>query len=222
MAAEDEDGLFSTTNRKALTDPFLEKNPITILVLGVCSALAVTAKLQPSLVMGLSVIAVVAGSNVLISMIRGIIPNSIRIIVYMVVIASLVILVEQILKAYSFDMYRQLSVFVGLIITNCIVMGRLEGFAMNNKAWPSLLDGIGNGTGYALILVVVGFCRELLGFGTVWGYTIIPKALYATATNTNPQLQYVDNGLMVLAPGAFILLGLIIWVQRTISKYVEE
>ncbi len=205
--------LFSAKNKKVFTDPFSENNPITIQVLGICSALAVTAQLKPSLVMGLAVIAVVSGSNVVISLIRNMIPNKVRIIIEMVVVATLVILVDQILKAYAFDISKQLSVFVGLIITNCIVLGRLEAFAMGNKPWASLLDGLGNGLGYAWVLAIIGFLRELFGSGSILGYDVVGK-LY--------QAGYVNNGLMVLAPGAFILLGLLIWVQRTLSKYVED
>ena len=207
------EALLSLKNKKVLTDPFSENNPITIQVLGICSALAVTAQLKPSLVMGLAVITVVSGSNIVVSMLRNMIPNKVRIIVEMVVVASLVILVDQVLKAYAFDVSKQLSVFVGLIITNCIVLGRLEAFAMGNRPWPSFLDGIGNGLGYAWVLAVVGLFRELFGSGSVMGYKL-PVALY--------NVGYVNNGLMVLAPGAFILLGLLIWAQRTFSKYVED
>ncbi len=200
---------------KILTDPFSDNNPITIQVLGICSSLAVTAQMKPAIVMGIALMTVTAGSNVIISLIRNMVPNKVRIIIEMTVVASLVILVDQVLKAYAFDISRQLSVFVGLIITNCIVMGRLEAFAMGNKPVPSLIDGIGNGLGYAFVLLIVSFCREILGSGSVLGYTLIPETVY---TNTS----YVNNGLMVLAPGAFILLGLIIWVQRQLSGYVED
>lgn len=206
--------LFSKKNRAALTDPFSDNNPITIQVLGICSSLAVTAQLKPSLVMGLAVMVVVAGSNVVISMIRSLIPTRVRMIVEMAVVATLVILVDQILKAYAFEVSKQLSVFVGLIITNCIVLGRLEAFALGNKVWPSFLDGIGNGLGYAAVLVIVGFFRELLGAGKLLGYEVVPQFLYNAG--------YENNGLMMLAPGAFILLGLIIWVQRTVSGYAED
>ncbi len=207
------ESLLSPKNKKAFTDPFSENNPITIQVLGICSALAVTAQLKPSLVMGLAVITVLAGSNIVVSHLRNMIPNKVRIIVEMVVVASLVILVDQVLKAYAFDVSKQLSVFVGLIITNCIVLGRLEAFAMGNKPWPSLLDGIGNGLGYAWVLAIVGLFRELFGSGSVMGYKL-PVSLY--------NVGYENNGLMVLAPGAFILLGLLIWAQRSFSKYVED
>ncbi len=213
MVEEIQEPLLSAKNKKAFTDPFSENNPITIQVLGVCSALAVTAQLKPSLVMGIAVMAVLAGSNVVISSIRKLIPNKVRIIVEMTVVASLVILVDQVLKAYAFDVSKQLSVFVGLIITNCIVLGRLEAFAMGNKPWASLLDGLGNGLGYAWVLAIVGLFREVLGSGSVLGYKLFGDIYKA---------GYVDNGLMVLAPGAFILLGLLIWVQRTLSHYVED
>jgi Na+-transporting NADH:ubiquinone oxidoreductase subunit D len=201
-------------NKKVFTDPLSDNNPITIQVLGICSALAVTSQLKPSLVMGIAVIIVVALSNVIVSFLREYIPGKIRIIVEMTVVASLVILVDQVLKAYAYQMSKQLSVFVGLIITNCIVLGRLEAFAMSHKPLPSFIDGIGNGVGYALVLFIVGFFRELLGSGKLLGYQVIPEFLYRAG--------YMDNGLMVLAPGAFIILSLLIWIQRTISGYVEE
>jgi Na+-transporting NADH:ubiquinone oxidoreductase subunit D len=201
-------------NKKVFTYPLSDNNPITIQVLGICSALAVTSQLKPSLVMGIAVILVVALSNVIVSFLREYIPGKIRIIVEMTVVASLVILVDQVLKAYAYQMSKQLSVFVGLIITNCIVLGRLEAFAMSNRPLPSLIDGIGNGVGYALVLFIVGFFRELLGSGKLLGYQVIPEFLYRAG--------YMNNGLMVLAPGAFIILALLIWVQRSISGYVEE
>ena len=204
----------SPKRRKIASDPFLDNNPITVQVLGICSALAVTVQLQRSLVMGAAVIAVLACSNVIISVLRSYIPPSIRIIVQLSVIASLVIVVDQILQAYMYDVSKQLSVFVGLIITNCIIMGRAEAFAMANPPWESLLDGLGNGFGYASILVVVAFFRELLGSGTLMGYGVIPQFAY--------DLGYQDMGLMVLSPGAFILLGLIIWAQRTYTGYTES
>jgi Na+-transporting NADH:ubiquinone oxidoreductase subunit D len=207
--------LFSEKNIKVLRDPFSDNNPITIQVLGICSALAVTAMLKPSLVMGIGVMVVIGCANVTISLMRKLIPGKVRIIVEMLVVATLVIMVDQVLKAFLPDVSKQLSVFVGLIITNCIVMGRLEAFAMGNKVWPSLLDGIGNGLGYALVLAVVGFFRELLGSGKLFGASVMPQWLY-------DQVGYTNNGLLVLAPGAFILLGLLIWTQRTITKYTES
>jgi Na+-transporting NADH:ubiquinone oxidoreductase subunit D len=212
--AKEREPLFSPQNRTVLKDPLSENNPITIQVLGICSALAVTTQIKPSLVMGIAVIFVVVSSNLIISLMRRLIPNNVRIIVQMTVVASLVVLVDQVLKAYAYDVSRQLSVFVALIITNCIIMGRLEAFAMNNKPWPSVLDGLGNGIGYALVIVAVGFFRELFGSGKLFGVQVIPQALYNAG--------YVDNGLMVLAPGAFILMGLLIWAQRRMSGYTEE
>lgn len=198
--------MFSVRNRKLLTAPLNKDNPITVQVLGICSALAVTVKMEPAFVMAVSVTVVTAFSNLVISVLRNSIPPRIRIIVQLVVIAALVILVDQVLKAYVYDVSKQLSVFVGLIITNCIVMGRLEAFAMANKPWPSFLDGIGNGVGYGLILIAVSFIRELFGSGTLWGYHIIPQSFYDAG--------YVNNGFMILPPMALILVGVIIWFQR--------
>ena len=206
--------LFSPQNRTVLKDPLSDNNPITIQVLGICSALAVTTQVKPSLVMGIAVIFVLVFSNLIISLMRKLIPNNVRIIVQMTVVASLVVVVDQVLKAYAYDVSRQLSVFVALIITNCIIMGRLEAFAMGNKPWPSVLDALGNGLGYALVILAVGFCRELFGSGKIYGLQVIPQGLYNAG--------YVDNGLMVLAPGAFILMGLLIWAQRRMSGYTEE
>jgi len=207
--------LFSAKNRKLLTNPLNVDNPITVQVLGICSALAVTAKLKPAFVMTLSVIAVTALANVVISVMRNGIPPRIRIIVQLVVIASLVILVDQILKAYVYDVSKQLSVFVGLIITNCIIMGRLEAFAMGNKPWPSLLDGIGNGLGYGWVLLAVAFVRELFGAGSLWGYQIVPQAFY--------DIGYKNNGFMILPPMALIIVGGIIWIHRArVKQLVEE
>ncbi len=208
---------FSAKNLKLLTEPIDAKNPITVLVLGICSALAVTVKLKPALVMAISVTVVTAFSNLIISMMRNSIPNRIRIIVQLVVIAALVILVDEILKAYVYDVSKQLSVFVGLIITNCIIMGRLEAFALGNKPWPSFLDGIGNGIGYGLILVVVAFFRELLGSGTVWGYRVISESIYVKNGGF-----YENNGMMILPPMALILVGVIIWIQRSRNKSLIE
>ncbi len=209
----DREPLFSPKNRRLLTNPLGQDNPITVQVLGICSALAVTVKLKPSVVMALSVVAVMAAANVIISLLRKTIPNRIRIIVQLVVIASLVILVDQVLKAFVYDVSKQLSVFVGLIITNCIIMGRLEAFALGNKVWPSFLDGIGNAAGYGVILVVVGFIRELFGSGTVWGYQVIPDSWYAEAGGV-----YVNNGMFILPPMALITVGIIIWIQRSRNK----
>lgn len=204
--------LFSPKNRKLITTPLNRENPITMQVLGICSALAVTAKLEPSVVMALSVIFVLAMGNVVISLLRKTIPPRIRIIVQLVVIASLVIIVDQFLKAFAYNVSKQLSVFVGLIITNCIIMGRFEAFSMANKPWPSLLDGLGNGFGYGAILIIVGFFRELLGSGTLWGYPVMETlGLYS--------FGYDNNGMMILPPMALIVVGVIIWVQR--ARYRE-
>ena len=206
--------LFDKKNMVFIKDPLMDNNPISTQVLGICSALAVTVQLQTAIVMSLAVIAVTAFSNVLISLIRNKVPSNIRIIVELAIIATLVILVDQILKAYLYDISKQLSVFVGLIITNCIVLGRAEAFALQNKPWPSFLDGVGNGLGYSMILITVAFGRELLGSGSLFGFKVIPAAAYAAG--------YQNMGLMVLAPGAFILLGLIIWVQRTFTHTVAD
>jgi Na+-transporting NADH:ubiquinone oxidoreductase subunit D len=208
-------GLLSSKNGKLLTNPINVDNPITVQVLGICSALAVTTKLKPSVVMTISVIFVMALSNVIISLIRNLIPTRIRIIVQLVVIASLVILVDQILKAYVYDVSKQLSVFVGLIITNCIIMGRLEAFALANKPWPSFLDGVGNAMGYGIILIIVGFVRELFGAGTLWDYPVVEKlGLY--------ELGYSDNGFFILSPMALIIVGVIIWIQRWRTRELIE
>ena len=193
-------------NLELLTAPLRKANPVTVLILGICSALAVTAKLKPALVMALSVTVVIALSNLVISLLRNGIPSKIRIIVQLIVIATLVILVDQFLKAFVYDVSKQLSVFVGLIITNCIVMGRLEAFAMANGPWESLLDGIGNGLGYGIILVIVAFFRELFGSGTLLGFQIIPEGLY--------NFGYMNNGLMILPPMALIIVGIIMWLQK--------
>ena len=195
-------------------NPFSKNNPVIVQVLGICSVLAVTAKLEPAIVMGISVIAVLAFSNVIISLIRNTIPTNIRIIVQLVVVAGLVVIVDQLLKAYTYDVSKQLSVFIGLIITNCILMGRLEAFAMANTPWPSFLDGVGNGIGYTIILVIVGFFRELLGSGTLLGYQVIPQWCYDHG--------YVNNGLMILPPMALIVVGCIIWVHRSINKDLQD
>lgn len=204
------ESIFSKTNLKPLTDPLSNNNPVIVLILGICSALAVTAKLEPAIVMAISVTVVVALSNLIYSLIRKTVPPSIRIIVQLVIVSFLVILVDQILKAFVYDVSKQLSVFVGLIITNCMIMGRLEAFASNNSPWTSFLDGIGNGAGYGLILIIVAFVRELLGSGTLLGYHIIPQAFYNAG--------YVNNGLMILPPMALILIGVIIWIHRSFNK----
>ena len=198
--------LFSKLNKEVLANPLNLDHPILIQVLGICSALAVTAQLKPAVVMGLAVTVITAFANVIISLIRKTIPTRIRIIVQLVVVAALVTIVSQILKAFAYDVSVQLSVYVGLIITNCILMGRLEAFAMMNKPWPSFLDGIGNGLGYAFILVVVGAFRELLGRGTLFGFTIIPQCVYDAG--------YVNNGMMTMPAMALILVGCVIWIHR--------
>lgn len=202
------------SNRDIFFNPFSKDNPVIVQVLGICSCLAVTAKLEPAIVMGLSVIAVLAFSNVIISLIRNTIPTNIRIIVQLVVVAALVIVVNQLLLAYAYDVSKQLSVFIGLIITNCILMGRLEAFAMGNKPWPSFLDGVGNGIGYAIILVIVGFFRELLGSGTLLGFQVIPQSFYDAG--------YENNGLMILPPMALIVVACIIWAHRSYNKDLQE
>lgn len=201
-------------NKDIFFNPFSKDNPVVVQVLGICSALAVTAKLEPALVMGISVIAVLAFSNVIISLLRNTIPTNIRIIVQLVVVAALVIIVNQLLIAFAYDVSRQLSVFVSLIITNCILMGRLEAFAMGNKPWPSFLDGVGNGIGYSLVLVIVAFFRELLGSGTLMGFQVIPQCFYDAG--------YANNGLMILPPMALIVVACIIWVHRAHNKELQE
>lgn len=210
----DKEPLFSAKNRKLLKNPLGSDNPITVQVLGICSALAVTAKLEPAIVMSLSVMAVLALANVIISLIRNTIPSRIRIIVQLVIVAALVIVVDQILKAFAYEVSKQLSVFVGLIITNCIIMGRLEAFALGNRPWPAFLDGIGNAAGYGLILIIIATVRELLGSGTLYGFKIIPQAFY--------DMGYQNNGLMILPPMALITVGVIIWVQRSRNKSLIE
>ena len=207
-------GLFSKKNKEAFKTPLLKENPVTVQVLGICSALAVTNKLEPALVMGLSVTVIVAMANVIISLIRNTIPNRIRIIVQLVVVAALVTLVSEVLKAFAYDVSVQLSVYIGLIITNCILMGRLEAFAMQNKPWPSFLDGIGNGLGYAMILIIVAFFREFFGSGALLGIQIIPQSFYDAG--------YLNNGLMLMAPMAFFLIACIVWFQRAKDKDLQE
>ena len=200
--------------KETFLNPIFKGNPITVLVLGICSSLAVTVQLQGACVMGLSVAIVTAFSSLICSLLRNTIPNRIRIIVQLVVVALMVILVDQFLKAYAYQVSKTLSVYIGLIITNCIVMGRIEAYALGNKPFASLMDGLGNGLGYAMILVIVAFFRELLGSGTLFGFQVIPQAVY--------DFGYANNGLMILPPMALILLGCIIWVQRSIQKDLQE
>ncbi|NLE36103.1 MAG: NADH:ubiquinone reductase (Na(+)-transporting) subunit D [Bacteroidales bacterium] len=215
MEKVEKEPLWSAKNRKLLTNPLGQDNPITVQVLGICSALAVTVKMQPAIVMAISVMVVLAVSNVAIAALRKMIPGRIRIIVQLVVIATMVILVDQFLKAFAFDVSKQLSVFVGLIITNCIIMGRLEAFAMANKPWPAFLDGLGNAWGYGWILIAVSFFREFLGSGTIMGFPLMEKlGVY--------NFGYEDNGMMILPPMALITVGLIIWVQRSRNKSLVE
>ena len=206
--------LLTPKSKAVLLGPLDKNNPITVQVLGICSALAVTAKLEPALVMGISVTVIVTMSNVIISLLRNTILNRIRIIVQLVVVAALVTVVSEILKAYAYDVSVQLSVYVGLIITNCILMGRLEAFAMSNKPWESFLDGIGNGLGYAWILAAVAFVRELLGSGTLLGFRVIPQSFYDNG--------YVNNGMMMMPPMALILVACIIWIHRSKQKDLQE
>ena len=204
----------SKASKMAFFNPLSKDNPVIVQILGICSALAVTAKLEPALVMSISVVAVLSLSNVIISLMRKTIPNSIRIIVQLVVVAALVVVVDQILKAYTYDVSKQLSVFIGLIITNCILMGRLEAFALNNGPWLSFLDGVGNGLGYGIILTIVAFFRELLGSGTLLGYQVIPQSWYDAG--------YMNNGMMILPPMALITVACIIWVHRSKNKDLQE
>ena len=211
---KEKEPLFSKKNRKLLSDPMDDNNPITVQVLGICSALAITVQLKPALVMSVSVMVVMAASNVIISLLRNLIPNRIRIIVQLVVVASMVILVDQVLQAYAYDVSKELSIFIGLIITNCIVMGRLEAFALGHGVWKSFLDGIGNAAGYGFILVIVAFFRELLGSGKLLGFQVVPDALY--------EMGYENNGLMLLSPMALITVGILIWIQRARNRSLIE
>jgi Na+-transporting NADH:ubiquinone oxidoreductase subunit D len=206
--------LFSKKNRALLTDPLDDDNPITVQVLGICSALAITVKLEPAVVMTVSVIFVMAAGNVIVSILRNVIPTRIRIIVQLLVVATLVALVDQFLKAYAYDVSKQLAIFIGLIITNCIIMGRFEAFALGNGVWKSFLDGVGNAAGYGWILIVVAFIRELFGAGELWGIPVIPQFIY--------DLGYQDNGLMLLSPMALIVVGLYIWIQRYYNRKLIE
>ena len=203
-----------SNNKSVFFNPLSKDNPVIVQILGICSALAVTAKLEPAIVMGLSVIAVLAFSCVIISLIRNTIPNNIRIIVQLVVVAALVVIVDQVLKAWNYEVSKALSVFIGLIITNCIIMGRLEAFALNNRPWPAFLDGIGNGLGYGIILIIVSFFRELFGSGTLFGMQVFPLWWYDAG--------YQNNGLMILPPMALILVACIIWVHRAKNKDLQE
>ena len=200
-----------------LVNPLSKDNPVIVQILGICSALAVTAKMEPAVVMTISVTAVLAFANVIISLMRKTIPSSIRIIVQLVVVAALVVIVDQVLKAYNYEVSKALSVFIGLIITNCIIMGRLEAFALNNRPWPAFLDGIGNGLGYGIILVVVAFFRELFGSGSLLGYRIVPESWYAAEGG-----WYSNCGLMLFPPMALIIVGVIIWVHRSHNKDLQE
>lgn len=206
--------MLSKKNKSILFNPLSQENPVLVQILGICSSLAVTASLEPAIAMGISVIAVLAFSNVIISLIRKTIPSTIRIIVQLVVVAALVIIVQQFLAAFSYDVSKQLSVFVGLIITNCILMGRLEAFALNNRPWESFLDGIGNGLGYTIVLVIVAFFRELLGSGSLFGFQVIPQWCYDHG--------YENNGLMILPPMALITVACIIWVHRARNPQLQE
>ena len=206
--------LLDKKSKKAFSDPLMSNNPISLQVLGICSALAVTVKMDTAVVMSLAVIFVLAVSNTVIAILRKMIPGKVRIIVQLSVIASMVVFIDLVLKAYFYDMSKQLSVFVGLIITNCIVMGRLEAFALGNGVWKSFLDGIGNAIGYGIILILVAFFRELLGSGNLWGMQVVPDFLYES--------WYVNNGLMLLSPMALITVGIIIWIQRSFNKKLIE
>ena len=206
--------MLSKKTKETLLGPLSKNNPVIIQVLGICSALAVTAKLEPAFVMAISVTAVLAFANVIISLLRNTIPNSIRIIVQLVVVAALVIVVDQVLKAFVYDVSKQLSVFIGLIITNCILMGRLEAFAMCNGPWQSFVDGVGNGLGYGIVLIIIAFFRELLGSGTLFGIQVIPDVVY--------EWGYQNNGLMILPPMALIVAGCIIWAHRAYNKDLQE
>ena len=212
--SKDIEPLFSKKNRALLTDPLDDDNPITVQVLGICSALAITVKLEPAVVMTVSVIFVMAAGNVIVSVLRNVIPTRIRIIVQLLVVATLVALVDQFLKAYAYDVSKQLAIFIGLIITNCIIMGRFEAFALGNGVWKSFLDGVGNAAGYGWILIVVAFIRELFGAGELWGIPVIPQFIY--------DLGYQDNGLMLLSPMALIVVGLYIWIQRYYNRKLIE
>ena len=214
VAAEPKEALFSSRRKKFVTDPLDDDNPVTIQVLGICSALAVTSVIQPTLVMAIALTAVVVAANVIVSALRNVIPGRVRIIAQLAIVATLVAVVDMVLKAFLPELSKQLSVFVGLIITNCIVMGRLQAFAMANKPWDSVLDGLGSGLGYAWVILLIAFVRELLGAGKLFGHQVIPDVVY--------EMGYVNMGLMSFPVGAFMVVGIIIWVQRTKSGYVEH
>ncbi len=214
MSAEKKEALFSKRRKGFVIDPLADDNPVTVQVLGICSALAVTAQMKPTAIMAVSVTAVILLANVVISLLRNLIPGRIRIIAQLGIVATLVAIVDMLLKAYAYDVSKTLSVFVGLIITNCIVMGRLEAFAMGNKGWDSAMDGLGNGFGYSWVILAVAFVRELFSSGKLFGINIVPKIAYDAG--------YVNNGLMAIPVGAFIVVGIIIWIQRTKSGYAED
>jgi Na+-transporting NADH:ubiquinone oxidoreductase subunit D len=221
--AGDKEALFSQKNRKLLTDPLNDDNPITVQVLGICSALAITVQLKTAIVMSLAVMFVLVFGNLIVSLLRNLIPNRIRIIVQLLIVAFLVILVDQVLKAYAYDVSKQLSVFVGLIITNCIIMGRFEAFALGNGPWKSILDGIGNTIGYAIILIIVAFFRELLGSGKLMGYEVLGHKGKTIAESTGLyHFGYENNGFMLLSPMALITVGVLIWLQRSKNRKLIE
>lgn len=217
VATKVKEPLFSKKNRKLITDPLNDSNPVTVQVLGICSALAVTVQMKNAFVMALSVTVVTIGANIIMSLMRNAVPNRIRIIVQLVVVATLVILVDQVLKAFVYEVSKELSVFVGLIITNCIIMGRIEAFALGNKPWPSFLDGIGNGLGYGIILMVVALFREVFGSGKLWGASLLPDSWYAQNGGA-----YMNNNLMILPPMALVIVGIYIWVQRSRNTKLIE
>ncbi len=222
MASEKE-ALFSQKNKRLLLDPLNDDNPITVQVLGICSALAITVQLKPAIVMSIAVMFVLVFGNLIVSLLRNLIPNRIRIIVQLIIVAFLVILVDQVLKAYAYDVSKELSVFVGLIITNCIIMGRFEAFALGNGPWKSILDGIGNTIGYAVILIVVAFFRELLGSGKLMGYEVLGHKAKTVAESTGLyHLGYENNGFMMLSPMALITVGILIWFQRSKNRKLIE
>ena len=221
--AKEKEALFSQKNRKLLTDPLNDDNPITVQVLGICSALAITVQLKPAIVMAIAVMFVLVFGNLIVSLLRNLIPNRIRIIVQLLIVAFLVILVDQVLKAYAYDVSKELSVFVGLIITNCIIMGRFEAFALGNGPWRSILDGIGNSAGYAIILVIVAFFRELLGSGKLLGFEVLGHKAKTIAESTGVyHYGYENNGFMLLSPMALITVGILIWFQRSKNRKLIE